>query len=138
MENQIQKSSIKHLLHADGIQHAFGRVRSASLQEEMSLIGFIPYGINENLSCDLPVMSSIDLNEHLIVTPHLLRFASSTRTFPIFKSIKKAMGNRYRVDKNLVLCYSPKDVPEQIVPNNCYLDWRHLNKIYGRVAGKAI
>ena len=60
MENQLQKSSVKNLLQEECIQHATGRVRSASLQEEMSLVGFVPYSLS-NLYLQLAMY--MDLND---------------------------------------------------------------------------
>ena len=43
VHSHIHKSSLFNLLNETGMQQAEGRVRSKSLLEEMSLIGFIPY-----------------------------------------------------------------------------------------------
>lgn len=66
MNSQLQKSSLFSLLRETGMQRAEGRVRSKSLLEEMSLIGFVPY---TDYYLHQLVLSSVDLNGHLYVAP---------------------------------------------------------------------
>ena len=119
MENQLQTSSVKNLLQEEGIQHATGRVRSVSLLEEMSLVGFVPYSLS-NLYLHLSMY--MDLNDGLIVTPYCIRFSHINTIYPIFKSIQLASRNKYDVDENLIIGSIVDDIPERIfkalkVPN---------------------
>ena len=97
--HQLETSSIFNLLLETGIQRAEGRVQSKSLNEEMSLIGFIPYTENYLLQKDVGL--KIDLNGHLCVAPYLIRFSKTTPVYPYFKTITKASGKKYSVDSNL-------------------------------------
>jgi hypothetical protein len=110
MENQLQKSSVKNLLQEEGIQHATGRVRSASLQEEMSLVGFVPYSLS-NLYLQLAMY--MDLNDGLIVTPYCIKFSKINTVYPIFKSIQLASRNKYEIDDSLIIGTIVDDIPER-------------------------
>ncbi|MBQ9293983.1 MAG: hypothetical protein IJ219_03540 [Bacteroidaceae bacterium] len=101
MDSELQKSSIFGLLQETGVQHAEGRVRSKSLMEEMSLIGFIPYTDNYLLQKDIGM--GIDLNGHLYVAPNLVKFSKDTPIYPYFKKIVKANGKKYNLNENLYL-----------------------------------
>lgn len=111
MNLQLQESSIKGLLKSTGFQEAKGRVRSESLQEEMSLIGFLPFSVfysNYDLSFN------IDLNNHLIVTPYYIRFSKDSAIFPIFTSIAFAEGKRFILHKHLLLDHIIDEMPDLI------------------------
>ena len=101
MKSQLQNSSLFDLLCVNGMQRAEGRVRSKSLLEEMSLIGFIPY--TNNYLFYLGYRLNIDLNDHLFVAPYLVRFSKNTPVYPYFKTISKATGKKYKVDSNLFI-----------------------------------
>ncbi|MBQ7462778.1 MAG: hypothetical protein IJS63_11175 [Bacteroidaceae bacterium] len=101
MDSQLQKFCIYNLLQKTGVQHAEGRVHSKSLMEELSLIGFIPYTDNYLLQKDIGM--GVDLNGHLYVAPHLVRFSTDTPIYPYFSTITKAKGNKYCVDENLFI-----------------------------------
>lgn len=104
--SQLQKSSISDLLQSSGEQTAIGRVRSASLGEEMSLIGFVAY---------TPFYINVDLNDHLIVTPYLIRFSKDNTLFPICKTIKKAKGQKYKIDDHLLIDPMLDEIPDFIL-----------------------
>ena len=97
---QLEQSSIKSLLHAKGVQQATGRVRSESLLEEMSLIGFVPYSVYFDYFLG---ESKIDLNSHLFVTPYLLRCSSNESPIPVFHTIRCAAEKEYCIEKNLLI-----------------------------------
>lgn len=111
--SQLNKSSLFSLLNETGMQQAEGRVRSRSLLEEMSLIGFIPY---TDYYLHRLVLTSVDLNDHLYVAPYLVRFSKDTPVYPYYKTITKATGKQYRVDGNLyidpILDEIPSSVPQ--------------------------
>lgn len=101
MYSQLQKSCIFSLLQETGVQHAEGRVRSKSIMEEMSLIGFIPYTDNYLLQKNIGM--GIDLNGHLYVAPYLVQFSRDTPIYPYFRTITTALGKQYSVDENLYI-----------------------------------
>lgn len=101
VNSELQKSSIYGLVLETGIQHAEGRVRSKSLLEEMSLIGFIPYTDNYIFQMNLGL--KVDLNEHLYVAPNLVKFSKKTPAYPVFKTVTKANGKEYEVNKDLYM-----------------------------------
>ena len=104
MNSQLQLSSIRDLLFSEGYMQAKGRVRSETMQEEMSLIGFVPFLEGANLPPDIySTMLQCDLNAHLIVTPFFIRYSDDKTIFPVFKSISLAKGAKYKVDKNLII-----------------------------------
>ena len=100
MSTQLEQSSIKSLLHAQGVQQATGRVRSENLLEEMSLIGFVPYSVYYDYFLG---ESKIDLNSHLYVTPYLLRCSSSDSPIPVFHTIHRAVEKDYCIENNLMI-----------------------------------
>lgn len=114
--SQVYESSIHSLLCKTGIQQAEGRVRSISLMEEMSLIGFIPYSINHLLQFDMGL--NINLNDNLCVAPYLVKFSKDTPVYPYFKTIKSATGNKYRIDNNLYIDPILNEIPENILKYN--------------------
>ena len=75
MSSQLQQFSLIQLVRESGIQRAEGRVRSTSLLEEMSLVGFIPY---TDYSYVKSVLYSVDLNGHLYVAPYLVKFSEDS------------------------------------------------------------
>lgn len=112
MNSQLQKSSLFSLLCETGMQRAEGRVRSKSLLEEMSLIGFVPY--TDHYLHQL-VLSSVDLNDHLYVAPHLVRFSKGTPVYPYFKTITKAIGKKYRIDEKLYIDPILDEIPKSVL-----------------------
>ena len=94
MNSQLLKSSLFSLLCDTGMQRAEGRVRSKSLLEEMSLIGFIPY---TDYYIHHLLFSSVDLNDHLYVAPYLVKFSKDSPVYPYFKTITSAEGKKYRI-----------------------------------------
>ena len=108
MSSQLNKSSISSLLLSSGEQTAIGRIRSASLGEEMSLIGFIAY---------TPSFINVDLNDHLIVTPYLIRFSKDKTLFPVCKTVKKAKGQKYKIDHHLLIDPMLDEIPKYILKN---------------------
>lgn len=112
MNSQLLKSSLFSLLCDTGMQRAEGRVRSRSLMEEMSLIGFIPY--TDYYKYQL-FLSSVDLNDHLYVAPYLVRFSRDTPTYPYFKTITKAMGKKYKIDEKLYIDPILDEVPKFVL-----------------------
>lgn len=107
--SQLQKSSLFSLLNETGTQQAEGRVRSTSLMEEMSLIGFIPYTDNYMLQMNFGM--KIDLDGHLYVAPYLVRFSKDTPVYPYFKTITKATGKQYKMDENLYIDSLLDEIP---------------------------
>lgn len=104
MNSQLQLSSIREILLNEGKIYAKGRVKSESMQEEMSLIGFVPYLEGTNLPLDLyATLLQGDLNAHLIVTPFFIRYSDDNYIYPIFKSISLSNGKKFKVDKNLII-----------------------------------
>lgn len=110
--SQLNKSSLFSLLNENGMQRAEGRVRSKSLLEEMSLIGFIPY--TDYYTHQL-VLTSVDLNDHLYVAPYLVRFSKDTPVYPYYKTITKATGKQYRVDGNLYIDPILDEIPSSVL-----------------------
>lgn len=100
IHSQIHKSCLSSLLNETGMQQAEGRVRSKSILEEMSLIGFIPYTDYYTIQLAL---TSVDLNGHLYVAPYLVKFSKDTPVYPYFKTITKATGKQYRIDGKLYI-----------------------------------
>ncbi len=104
MNSQLQLSSIREILLNKGEIYAKGRVKSESMQEEMSLIGFVPYLEGADLPLDLySTLLQCDLNAHLIVTPFFIRYSDDKNIYPVFKSISLTNGNKYKVNKNLII-----------------------------------
>jgi len=107
-DSQLLKSSLYNLLYETGEQRAEGRVRSVSLLEEMSLIGFIPstdyfwYQFN---------FTSINLNSPVYVAPGLVKFAQDAPIYQYYKNITKATGKRYRIDGRIYIDSFSKDFP---------------------------
>lgn len=112
INSQLQKSSLFNLLCETGIQHAEGRVRSKSLFEEMSLIGFIPY---TDYYIHQLAFNSFDLNDHLYVAPYLVKFSKDTPVYPYFKTITKAIGKKYRIDEKLYIDPILDEIPKSIL-----------------------
>lgn len=112
MNSQLQKSSLFSLLCETGMQCAEGRVRSKSLLEEMSLIGFVPY---TDYYLHQLVLSSVDLNDHLYVAPYLVRFSKDTPVYPYFKTITKAIGKKYRIDEKLYIDPILDEIPKSVL-----------------------
>lgn len=112
MNSQLQKSSLFSLLSDSGMQRAEGRVRSKSLLEEMSLIGFIPY---TDYYLHQLLLSSIDLNNHLYVAPYLVRFSKESPVYPYFKTITKAIGKKYRIDGKLYIDPILDEIPKSVL-----------------------
>lgn len=110
--SQLNKSSLFSLLNENGMQRAEGRVRSKSLLEEMSLIGFIPY--TDYYTHQL-ILTSVDLNDHLYVAPYLVRFSKDTPVYPYYKTITKAIGKQYRVDGNLYIDPILDEIPSSVL-----------------------
>lgn len=116
--SQLHKSSLFNLLNETGMQQAEGRVRSKSLLEEMSLVGFIPYTDCYLHQLDFGI--SIDLNDHLFVAPFLVRFSKDTPVYPFFKTILKAKGKKYKLDGSLYIDSIIDEIPDYV------LKWREL------------
>ena len=89
LESQLHKSSITSLLKKEGEQRALGRVRSQSLSVEMSLIGFIPFTIDEKCT-EMP-----DMNDSLFVTPYLVKLGEKGKIRNVFKNIRIAEHKEY-------------------------------------------
>ena len=117
MNSQLQKSSLISLLRESGCERAEGRVRSTSLLEEMSLVGFIPY---TDYSYVQSVMSSVDLNGHLYVAPYLVKFDKDGPVFPYFKKIIKAEGKKYKLEESLYVYPALEDMPEKVLDYSKY------------------
>lgn len=120
MYSQLHKSSLFSLLNETGIQQAEGRVRSKSLLEEMSLIGFIPYTDYYLNLLDFGI--NIDLNDHLFVAPFLVRFSKDTPVYPFFKTISKAEGKKYKLDRSLYIDSIIDKIPDYV------LQWKKLTR----------
>lgn len=104
MNAQLQLSSIREILLNKGEIYAKGRVKSESMQEEMSLIGFVPYLEGADLPLEsYSILLQCDLNAHLIVTPFFIRYSDDKNIYPVFKSISLTNGNKYKVNKNLII-----------------------------------
>lgn len=99
--SQLQKSSVRRLLQVNGMQEAKGCVRSVRFQEEMSLVGFVPYTVFEKRLFELDPI--VDLNDHLVVTPCLLKSSKSSLPVPIFYKISAADGKKYDLNKKLLI-----------------------------------
>lgn len=112
--SQLQKSSLFNLLCDTGMQHAEGRVRSKSLFEEMSLIGFIPH---TDYYLHQLTFDAVDLNDHLYVAPYIVKFSKNTPVFPYFKTIAKATGKKYRIDEKLYIDPILDEIPKSILQN---------------------
>lgn len=96
MENQLNKSCVINILHKSGSLQAEGKVRSIHFDDEMSLIGFIPFSSTPEKATLL-----FSMNDELIVTPFRVRSKSFQMTFPVMKYITSTKGKEYFVDKNL-------------------------------------
>lgn len=95
MDSQLAKSTIFNLLLEKKYIQAEGKVRSVSLEESMSLIGFIPYAS----TCDPTFI--INMNEDVIVTPSLVRFKSNKNPYPLMKHIRFSERGKYKYNRNL-------------------------------------
>ena len=107
------------MLNETGMQQAEGRVRSKSLLEEMSLIGFIPYTDYYTIQLAL---NSVDLNGHLYVAPNLVKFSKDTPAYPYFRTITKATGKQYRIDGKLYIDPILDEIP------SCILQYAHFKQ----------
>ncbi len=97
MSNEIQKSSIKEILNSGyGITNN-KKVRSILFDEEMTLLGFIPF-TNTYLFLD----ETVNLNDRLIVNPFYVKFPEGS-VYPLFTTIWSAENRNYIVDNNLIL-----------------------------------
>ncbi len=110
----LDKSSLYNLLCETGKQQAEGRVRSKSLLEEMSLIGFIPY---TDYYIHQLVFGTVDLNNHLYVAPYLVKFSKDTPAYPYFKTITRATDKKYRIDEKLYLDPILDEIPSSTLQN---------------------
>ena len=119
VHSHIHKSSLFNLLNETGMQQAEGRVRSKSLLEEMSLIGFIPYTDYYTIQLAL---NSVDLNGHLYVAPNLVKFSKDTPAYPYFRTITKATGKQYRIDGKLYIDPILDEIP------SCILQYAHCKQ----------
>lgn len=119
VHSHIHKSSLFNLLNETGMQQAEGRVRSKSLLEEMSLIGFIPYTDYYTIQLAL---NSVDLNGHLYVAPYLVKFSKDTPAYPYFRAITKATGKQYRIDGKLYIDPILDEIP------SCILQYAHFKQ----------
>lgn len=95
MDTQLAKSTIFNLLQEQKCIKAEGGVRSLSLKEDMTLVGFIPYAAK----CD-PILF-INMNEDMIVTPSLVRFKNHNRPVPLMKYIKLPEETKYKYNRNI-------------------------------------
>lgn len=103
MKTKLSKHSIAELLKEQGEMSAEGTVYSKILNKTMSLIGFVPYYENYDLS---------DLNPEIFVsailayTPYRIRLVDSQQTFPVMKNIRLSKeGEIFTMDKSLVTAY---------------------------------
>lgn len=106
--SELHKSSLAYLLNETGLQQAEGRVRSISLLEEMSLIGFIPYTKYFTIQS---ILNPANLNSRLFVAPYFVKFSQDTPAYPYFKKISMAKGKQYRVDGKLYIDPILKEIP---------------------------
>ena len=103
---ELHKSSILNLLQSLGMQQAVGRVQSESLQEEMSLIGFIPYHHSNDMSeSDL---IPINMNCEFVLSPYRIRLKDIKNTFPITQQVSIAKGKKYLVERTLATYITEK------------------------------
>lgn len=130
--SQLHKSSLFGLLNETGMQQAEGRVRSKSLLEEMSLIGFVPY---TDYYMHQLVLSSVDLNDHLYVAPYLVKFSKDTPVYPYFKTITRATGKQYRIDGQLYIDPIIDEIPSSVLQYAHFklpLDGNQLLRLMGK------
>lgn len=113
---QLQKSSLFNLLCETGVQQAEGRVRSQSLLEEMSIVGFIPYTDDYNQLWDFG--TSMNLNGELYVAPFLMKFSKDTPVYPYFKTISKAEGKKFILNDHIYIDTVIDKIPKEV------LKWR--------------
>ena len=99
MNTKIQEQSIYSQLMNNGSESAKGRVRSQSLLEEMTLVGFVPY--NE-IGYWSRIAPSFNLNAKLLVTPYYLKVGDGP-VYPYYDKAKKAKGVHYSLDENLII-----------------------------------
>ena len=114
------------------MQQAEGRVRSKSLLEEMSLIGFIPY--TDYYTHHL-VLSSVYINDHLYVAPYLVKFSKDTPVYPYFKTITKATEKQYTVNGQLYIDPILDEIPSSVLQSNHVklpLDGNQLLRLMGK------
>jgi hypothetical protein len=134
MNSQLQKSSIRSLLQSKGKEYAAGRVKTESMQTEMTLMGFVPYPIGStNENSDLyKQLLDIDLNSHLIVTPFFIRYEGLSKIYPVFKIISLSNGCKYKLDKNLIVETIRRELPHYIVEKiTGFLDGNAIKNIKG-------
>ena len=130
MTSQLDKSSIKSLLlepnnpTGDNFQYAEGRVRSLWFNDEVNLIGFIPYDETK---------MGIDLNSPFVLTPYMIRCEGAK--FPSFlcECVRNSNGKRYPL--NDCTCVYPnviEDIPKWIfsntLDNNAWINGTSLNR----------
>lgn len=116
---QLQKCSISTLLEEQGFQVAKGLVRSTNLPKEigdMTLVGFVPYNVNylRLFSTEL----AVNMNSPLFLAPNLIQFSKEMPVYPFFKKIKKVGGEKYKVDKNILIYPIIDEIPKDTLRNS--------------------
>lgn len=99
MNTKIQEQSLYSQLMKNGSESAEGRVRSLSLLEEMTLIGFVPYNMVWHNS---RIATAFNLNAKLIVTPYYIKVGDNP-VYPYYTKARKAKGLRYSLDEYLII-----------------------------------
>lgn len=115
MIGELGKSSVRLLLQDSGEQKAMGRIRSIHFEEEMSLVGFVPFSI---IPAYYKFTMGINLNDHLLVTPYIVKFSKDMPAFPVFKTVSKATGEKIVVDDNLVMDSIIDVIPKEYLTKN--------------------
>lgn len=115
MDLQLQESSIRCLLQKKGEQFAVGKVRSESLAEEMTLIGFVPYSLYYRYNL---LSLKADFNDELIVSPYYVRFSKQDQVLPIYRCATIANGKKYPINEKFQLNAVPEDVLDKLSNDN--------------------
>lgn len=106
MMKELHESSIINLLQSQGMQQAVGRVCSKSLQEEMSLIGFIPY--HRSIDLSESDIIPININSDFVFSPYRIRLKDIKNTFPITHQVSIVKGRKYLVERTLTTYITEK------------------------------
>lgn len=99
MKSQLIKSSIEGLLYQENsssetIQDAEGSVRSTWLDEDLKLIGFVPYNA-------LDFTFRVCVNIPFVFTPKFMSFKGGETVLPICSTVKSAYGKEYLLNNTL-------------------------------------
>jgi len=115
----MESSSVEGMLNELGVVKADGPIRHESFNEELQLVGFLPY--NTNLS----LVRYIDLNGKLNLTPYMTRYSEDFFVIKIMKYVKIDKTNKFFLTSNDILPI--KNVMKELTKRNLYNEIRKYN-----------